>query len=268
MKKLYPFIALAVAIAIAGLYGLDYYQKLRAQQRQQTSYLLSRCVNQSLLSMFRLQANDWKSKPKFYRQEAEALDTAIASLHEELLDGKPFAEWHAAVAICNQLTKNTNRHHQTIFRPLGHLVETELWGMNRLKDPQMLERREKALNRAKVAARAADTYLEDFRTDIDNLLASQGLSQETRAIAHAEIEQAVLSRYRQGSFSKRLVEQYLDRRQHFYQMLAGRPKSFTLRGGSLYFYDKNLRRQVEDLNRALLTGEVDFYNQWRQILLR
>ena len=268
MKKFYPLVALILVISAAGLYGLDYYKKLRLHQREQVSYLLSRCVNQSLLSLFRLQANDWKKNPGFYQQEADTLAAEVAALPEIVLDGKMFGEWQAAEEICDRLTKNTNRHHRTIFRPLGYMAKTGLWELERLQDPGTLDRRKKAIYRVEVAAQAAGAYLHDFSSDIQGLLQASTLSTVTRTAAMNEIEQTILSGYRAGSFSLRPVTQYLERQQHFYQLLADNTRGYRVRGGSLYFYDSQLRRQVDDLNRALVSGEVDFYNHWRQIATR
>ena len=268
MKKFYPLVALVLVIGIAGLYGLDYYKKLRLHQREQVSYLLSRCANQSLLSLFRLQANDWKKNPDFYQKEGGALSAEMAALPEKVLDGKMFGEWQAAEEICERLTKNTNSHHRTIFRPLGYMAKTGLWELERLKDPGTLDRRKKAIYRAEVAAQAADAYLHDFRSDIQGLLQASTLSPATRTAVMEEVERTVLTGYRAGSFSLRAVMQYLERQQHFYQLLADNTRGYRVRNGSLYFHDGSLRRQVDDLNRALVSGEIDFYNHWRQIVTR
>ncbi|WP_295802745.1 hypothetical protein [uncultured Microbulbifer sp.] len=268
MKKLYPLIALLVVTVIAGLYGLNHYSNLRAQQREQVSYLLSRCVNQSLLSMFRLQANNWQARPDFYRQEADALTAEVTALPEKILDGKPFDAWREAVSMCEQLTENSNRQHRTIFRPLGHMASTGLWGNEGLKEARMLKRRKRVIDQVQVAAQAADSYLKDIRSDIRGLLQHSKLSTETREMVATELEQTVLAGYRRGQFSRREVERYLERQAHFYQLLADNTRGFTLRGGSLYFYNGELRRQVEELNRALVTGKTDFYNHWQQVLTR
>ncbi|MFV8782859.1 hypothetical protein ACNKU7_10595 [Microbulbifer sp. SA54] len=268
MKKIYPLIALILVLAIAGKKGFDYYQNQRAEQRAQVSYLLSRCVNQSLLSLFHLQSNDWKAKPEFYREEESLLRAAVSELPVQLLDGKPFSEWQAAVDICNRLTENSNRQHRTIFRPVAYMAKTGLWEMERLTDTRTLERRKKALYRVQVSAQAADSYLEDFQADVTSLLNNSLLSEESRRAAQEEIQRTVFSGYRHGNFSRKEVDLYLDRQQHFYQLLVDNPKGFAVRAGSLYFYDKKLHREVDGLNRALLTSEIDFYNQWRQIVTR
>lgn len=268
MKKLYPLIALIIVLAIAGIKGFEYYKKQRAEQRAQVSYLLSRCVNQSLLSLYQLQANDWKQNPDFHTEEAERLQTKISALPAEIIDGKPFAEWQAAVHICERLTENTNRQHRTIFGPVAYLAKTGLWEMDRLKDARKLERRKKALYRVQISAQAADHYLKDFQSDVAGLLKTSLLSEENRWAVEREIQQTVFSGYRKGKFSRKEVEQYLDRQEYFYQLLVDNPKGFSLRGGSLYFHDKKLHREVDGLNRAIITGDVDFYNQWRQIVIR
>ncbi|WP_226663929.1 hypothetical protein [Microbulbifer aggregans] len=268
MKKLYPLIALIIVLAIAGIKGFDYYKKQRAEQRAQVSYFLSRCVNQSLLSLYQLQANDWKNNPDFHREEAERLQEKISLLPAQVLDGKPFSEWQAAVEVCDRITENSNRQHRTIFAPVAYLAKTRLWEMERLTDTRTLERRKKAIYRVQVSAQAADSYLKDFQSDVTGLLNNSLLSDETRMAAETEIQQTVFSGYRHGNFSRKEVERYLDRQQYFYQFLVDNSKKFTLRGGSLYFYDKKMHREVDDLNRAILTSEVDFYNQWRQVVMR
>ena len=266
MKKHYPVAVLAAVLVIAGLFALNHYSTLRSQQREQVVHLLSRCVNQSLLSMFRLQANNWAARPDFYRQESEGLASATQALPAKILDGESFGEWQEAVTICATLTKNANRQHRTIFRPLGRLASSELWGNEGLKEERMLKRRQRLIAQVNVAAQAAESYLKDLRSDIHGLLQTSGLSEKTREAIVVEIEQGVLEKYRHGAFSSKDVAQYLERQNLFYQLLADNPRGYTLRGGSLYFYSGNLRARVEELGRALMNGKADFYNNWQQIV--
>ncbi|WP_288129021.1 hypothetical protein [Microbulbifer sp.] len=268
MKKLFPLIALLLVAAIAALYGLDHYQKLRADQRAQVSYLLSRCANEGLLSLFSLQANDWKKNPELLKQEEARLLRAAGALPEKTLEGKVFGDWQAAVQVCERLTENSVRQHKTIFWPVKELAESELWNPGDLNDRRRLHRRQRDIDRARISAQAADRYLIDLRADLNNLLDQSGIDKETLPEINAELDRQVFSGYHKGAFSLAWVQQYLNRLQHFYQLLKENPKGFTLRGGSLYFYDQSLRREVDDLNRVLLQGEPAFFNNWRQILRR
>lgn len=267
MKKFLPLLVLLLVGAVAGLYGLNHYRELREQQREQTAQLLASCVNQGLLSLFSLQANDWRKQPDFYRQQAQKLDTAVAELPKKLLDGKPFAEWQLAVDICNRLTEHSNLQHRTIFRPLGDFASREMSDRG-LKDREALEHRRRTIDRLKTSARAADRYLEDLRTDIHNQLQSSGLSAASRELAQAEINAQVLDYYRRGSFSERQVDAHLERVERYYQLLADNPRGFTLRGGGLYFYDGTLRREIDNLNSAILQGEAAFFANWSQLVQR
>jgi len=266
LKKLFPLIGLVLVIAIAGLYGLDYYQKQRAQQREQVSYLLARCVNEGLLSLFTLQANDWRKNPELLKKEALRLQRATGALPEKILDGKVFGDWQGAVRVCERLTDNTIRQHETIFWPVAELAEHGFWDWRKLKDRGRLERRKRDVDRVRVSTQAADRYLTDLRADINNLLRQSGIASETLAQINTVLEQQVFSRYHKGAFSIDSVQLYLQRLEHLYQLLADNPRGYTLRAGTLYFYDGELRREVDNLNRALMQGEADFFNNWRQIL--
>ena len=266
MKKLYPLIALAIVLVIAGFYGLDHYRKLRAQQQAQTAHLITRCVNQGLLSLFTLQGNVWSKKPELLGDEEQRLSQRVSALSEAVLNGKPYADWQGALEVCDRLTVNTNRQHRTIFRPLTQMAKKEMWSLKNAKSEQYQERRKKAIYRTKIAAEAADRYLSDLQADIKRLLDISGLSLEARALTDQQLQTSIFNVYRKGRFNKQRVLQYLDQQETFYQLLADNPKGFTLRGGSLYFYNKNLHRKVDDLNRTLLQGEVDFFANWHQIL--
>ncbi|WP_160151827.1 hypothetical protein [Microbulbifer sp. ALW1] len=266
MKKLYPLVALAIVLAIAGLYGLEHFQKLRERQQAQTAHLITRCVNQGLLSLFTLQSTDWSKGGGQLKTEEERLKQRVAALPEAVLDGKPFADWQGALEVCERLTVNSNRQHKTIFRPLTEMANKDIWNLETAKSEQFQERRKRAIYRTKIAAEAADRYLDDLQADVDRLLTVSGLSEEARALTAQQLQVSIFDEYHKGRFSKRRVLQYLDRQEAFYQLLTDNPKGFTLRGGSLYFYNKDLHRQADDLNRALLQGEVDFFANWRQLV--
>ncbi|WOX03938.1 hypothetical protein [Microbulbifer pacificus] len=266
MKKLYPLIALTIVLVIAGFYGLDHYRKMREQQQAQTAYLISRCVNQGLLSLFALQANDWESNPGQLDIEEKRLKQRVAALPETVGVEKPFTDWQGALEVCEQLTLNSNRQHRTIFRPLTEMAKKEIWSLQTAKSEQFQERRKRAIYRTKIAAEAADRYLDDLQADVKSLLDVSRISAEARALTDQQLQESIFAKYRKGQFSKSRVLQYLERQKTFYQLLTDNPKGFTLRGGSLYFYNKNLHRQADDLNRALLQGEVDFFSNWRLIV--
>lgn len=155
MKKFYPLLVLLLVVTVAGLYGLDYYRKLREQQQEQTAHLLASCVNQGLLSLFRLQANDWRAKPDFFREQQLRLKKAVAQLQQSLLEGQPFAEWQEAVVICNKLTRHSNLQHETIYRPLGEFAAPEMSDNRTLKDQRSLRQRLRLIDRLRIAAQAA-----------------------------------------------------------------------------------------------------------------
>lgn len=266
MKKFLPLLAFLLVATIAGLYGLEYYRELRERQRAQVAHLLSRCVNQGLLSLFALQTNDWRARPDFFREQQQKLSAAAAELPEKLLEGRPFGEWQAAVEICEKLTRHSNLQHETIFRPLGRFGAREMSDIATVKSRAKLAWRSRNIYRLKVAAQAADRYLQDLRTDVQSLLSTSGLSTETHAQVQAQIDAEVLDHYRRGDFSLRRVDTYLERVEHYYRLLAENPRGFALRNGSLFFYDKKLRLQIDNLNSAILQGEADFYGNWRQLV--
>lgn len=268
MKKIYPLLAFLLVAAIAALYGLNHYQELREKQREQTAHLLARCVNQGLLSLFKLQGNDWRERPDYYRQQAEKLDAAVAGLPQQLLDGEPFAEWQVAIDICNRLTRHSNLQHKTIFRPLGQFASPEMRDSRTFKSGKSLHWRLRTVNRLKVAAEAADRYLDDLRTDIRNQVGDSDLSAESRRRALAEIDAEVLDYYRDGHFSRKRVDAYLQRVERYFKLLAENPGGYTLRGGSLFFHDRALRREIDRLNSAIIQGEADFFANWTQIVER
>ena len=268
MKKLYPLVALAIALAIAGLYGLDHFRKVREQQQEKTAHLITRCVNQGLLSLFALQGNDWSKKPKQLEVETKRLTQRMQALPDAVYEGKPFADWQGALEVCDRLTVNSNRQHKTIFRSLAEMAKKDLWELDTAKSDPFHERRKKAIYRTKVAAEAADRYLDDLQADVQRLLDVSRVSPEARALTDQQLQEFIFQKYREGRFSKRRVLQHLERQEAFYQLLTDNPKGFTLRGGSLYFYNKNLHRKADDLNRSLLHGEADFFGNWRQIVER
>ncbi|MFC4875123.1 hypothetical protein [Microbulbifer halophilus] len=268
MKKLYPLLAFLLVAAIAALYGLDHYREVQEKQREQTAHLLSRCVNQGLLSLFRLQANDWQERPEYYRRQAEKLEASIGQLPQQLLDGEPFVEWQSATEICDKLTRHSNLQHKTIFRPLGRFASAEMRDSRTFKSRGSLRRRLRTVNRLNVAAQAADRYLDDLRMDIHNQLEDSDLSGESRRRALAEIDSEVLDYYRDGNFSRKRVDAYLQRVERYFKLLAENPESYSLRGGSLFFHDRDLRREIDRLNNAIIQGEADFFGSWTQIVQR
>ncbi|WP_346838311.1 hypothetical protein [Microbulbifer sp. SAOS-129_SWC] len=268
MKKRFPLLALLLLVAIVGLFALDHYRKERAQQREQTAGLLASCVNQGLLSLFRLQANDWRRRPDFLAQQQRKLEDAVAALPEKILAGQPFAEWQNAVAVCKKLTRHSVVQHGTIFRALDDLAAPAMTDSRTYKDPGALKRRLRTLNRLRNSAKAAGRYLDDLRTDVRTQLQRSDLSAASREQALAEINRQVLEHYRPGHFSVQQVDSYLARLESYYRLLAQHPRGFSLRGGSLYFHDIALRRQIEQLNSAILQGDAAFYANWSQIVAR
>ncbi|WP_231758907.1 hypothetical protein [Microbulbifer elongatus] len=266
MKKIYPLIALVIVLVITGLYGLDHYRKVREQQQATTAHLITRCVNQGLLSLYALQANDWRKQPKMLAHETERLQQRVAALPAAVYEGKPYADWQGALEVCDRLTVNSNRQHKTIFRALAEMAKKELWELETAKSEPFQERRKKAIYRSKVAAEAADRYLDDLQADIKRLLDVSRISAEARALTDQQLQEFIFQKYRKGRFSKRRVLQYLERQEAFYQLLTDNPKGFTLRGGSLFFYNKKVHRKADELNRSLLHGEADFFANWRQIV--
>ncbi|WP_299598042.1 hypothetical protein [uncultured Microbulbifer sp.] len=266
MKKIYPLIALAIVLTIAAFYGLEHYREVRALQQTHTAHLITRCVNQGLLSLFTLQANDWAENPGQLNAEEKRLKQRVATLPNAVYDGKPFSDWQGALEVCDRLTVNSNRQHKTIFRPLTEMAKKEMWSLQTAKSEQFQERRKKAIYRTKVAAEAADRYLDDLSADVNRLLDVSRISPEAQALTQQQLQENIFKKYHRGRFSKRRVLQYLERQKEFYQLLTDNPKGFTLRGGSLYFYNKKMHRRADDLNRSLLQGEVDFFSNWRQIV--
>ncbi|SEA18706.1 hypothetical protein [Microbulbifer marinus] len=267
MKKI-TLLALVLAGTIAGLFGLDYYRDLHTQQREQTAHLLASCVNHGLLTLFRLQANDWRARPDFYRLQQQKLEETVAQLPQQLLEGEPFSEWREGVAICDRLTRLSNIQHATIFRPLASFATREMSDSRTFKDRDALRRRQRVINRLKSSAEAADRYLDDLRADVRNLINGSELSPQSRERALQQIDAEVLDYYRQGNFSRRQVDAHLQRVARYYQLLADNPRGYSVRGGSLFFYDRKLQREVEELYRAILQGEGLFYASWRQIVQR
>ncbi|WGL15316.1 hypothetical protein PVT68_11100 [Microbulbifer bruguierae] len=266
MKKFYPLIALIIVLAIAGTYGLDHYRKQREYQQAQTAHLITRCVNQGLLSLFALQGNDWEKNPDFLDKEEKRLEQRIAASPDAVLDGKPFSDWQGALEICDRLKVNTTRQHRTIFRSLTEMAKKEIWSLDTARSEPFQKRRISAIYRTKVAAEAAAQYIDDLEADISRLLPVGRFSPETLALVEQQLQEFIFAKYRKGGFSKRRVQQYLERQQAFYQLLKDNPNGFTLRGGSLFFYDKKLHREADELNRALLQGEAEFFSSWRQIV--
>ncbi|WP_323846094.1 hypothetical protein [Microbulbifer magnicolonia] len=268
MKKIYLLLAVALAVAITGLYGLNAYRESREQQREQTAHLLASCVNQGLLALFRLQANDWRARPDFYRAQEQKLAEAAAQLPQQLLEGRPFAEWQQASAICEQLTRHSNLQHATIFEPLAQFTAREMSDSRTLKNRDSLRRRQRVIDRLKNASQAAERYLLDLRADIQSQLNASGLSQPSRERALERIDAEVLDYYRRGNFSRRQVDAHLQRVERYYALLADNPRGYRLRNGTLIFHDGSLRREIDELGSAILQGENAFFANWQQIVQR
>lgn len=268
MKKLYPLLLFLLVAVVAGLVELDHYREKRADQRAQVAQLLARCVNEGLLSLFQLQANDWRRHPDFYRQQQEKLNASVAALPGKILDGAPFTEWQRAIDVCETLTEHSELQHRTIFRPLGDVAAPSMSDTRTLKDRDALRHRQRTLARLRVATQAASRYLDDLHTDIRNQLGRSKLSPASRELALAEINRQVMDYYRPGHFSPQQVQAHLSRLERYYQLLAENPRGYTLRGGSLFFYDRSLQREIDKLNSAILQGDAAFFANWTQIVQR
>ncbi|WP_371837265.1 hypothetical protein [Microbulbifer epialgicus] len=256
-----------LAMIATGLYGLNHYREVKKHQQEQIAHFLASCVNQGILSLFRLQANDWKKHPGFYREQQQALRADIVALPQKTLDGKPFHSWKYAVEICDKLTRNSNLQHITIFRPLGELASIEMSDPRTFKKREALRKRKKIIVALQESARAADRYLRDLQSDLNTQLQTYRFSSEDKAIILGKINSEVLEFYQKGKFSLKSVEIYLERLSSFYRLMAENPRGYTVRNGSLYFYDRKLRSQVEALNRAILQGEGAFFANYTQIVV-
>ncbi|SHF33722.1 hypothetical protein SAMN04487965_1972 [Microbulbifer donghaiensis] len=268
MKKIYLLLAFLLVAAVAGLFALQHYRELREQQRDQTAHFLARCVNQGLLTLFRLQANDWRARPDFYGEQEQLLEQTVAQLPGQLLEGDTFEEWREGIAICERLTRHSNVQHATIFRPLAEFAGREVSDSRKLKERKSLRWRQRTINRLKNSAAAAESYLQDLRADVETQLSGSSLSPLSRERALQQIDAEVLDYYRPGNFSRRQVDVHLQRVERYYELLADNPRGYSVRGGSLFFYDRKLQREVDELYRAILQGEGHFYGNWRQIVQR
>ncbi|MBY6190789.1 hypothetical protein KUV22_10210 [Microbulbifer agarilyticus] len=268
MKKLLSLIAVAITLVVASLYWLDHQRQVREQQQEMTAHLITRCVNQGLLSLFVLQSNDWAKQPKLLDVETRRLKQQTQALPDAILVGKPFADWQAALDVCDRLTENSNRQHKTIFRPLADMAKKDIWELDTAKSAPFQERRKKAIYRSRTAAEAADQYMQELEVDVKHWLDVSRMSPEARALADQQLREFIFQKYHKGRFSKRRVLQYLERQEAFYQLLTDNTRGFTLRGGSLFFYNKTLHRKADDLNRSLMHGEADFFANWRQIVVQ
>ncbi|SDK43903.1 hypothetical protein [Microbulbifer yueqingensis] len=265
MKKISIATLLLLGVFTA-LFFYERYSEQNEQRRQQTATLLSRCVNESLLSLFRLQANDWRRQSGFYPVEAQRLSENAAALPGRLLEGESFPEWQVAVDICEEFTDHSNAQHRIIFNTLGKFAALPV-GDNRLLDDgrarRQLRRRAGSLE---VGARAADRYLADLKRDFAQLVSSSGLSAATKLQVEHEVNAEVLDHYRKGHYSLSGVLAHLERVKAYYSLLVDNPRGWTLRTGSLYFHDRALRREVEQLNSAVLQGEGEFFANWAQVM--
>ncbi|AWF79376.1 hypothetical protein BTJ40_00200 [Microbulbifer sp. A4B17] len=268
MKKIFFILVVFVAVAIIGLYGLDRYQKNAERQREQVAYLLASCVNQGILTLFRLQANDWKARPDYYIEEENRLGAAVKVLPDEILEGEPFETWKHAIKICDKLTRNSNLQHVTIFRPLGDFSAEEISNIYTLKDRGALRKREKTIHALHESAEAADRYMSDLRRDINTQLRAFRFSDKERESVLQAISSQVLDNYQQGNFSKKQADTYLERVSLFYRTMVENPKSYSIRSGSLFFYSSELKQKVEGLYGAVIQGEGPFYANFKQILVQ
>ncbi|WP_299940336.1 hypothetical protein [uncultured Microbulbifer sp.] len=268
MKKIYLFSTALVLATVVGLYGLNHYRAVKKDQQQQVASLLASCVNQGILTLFRLQANDWRARPDFYRQQEEALNTTARQLPQKILHGEPFKKWKYAVKICEQLSRNSNLQHITIFKPLGKFSPSEFSGPRQLKKRKFLHKRERMIGALMESAQAASRYLPDLRRDINTQLQEYGFSDAEKTYIFQRINADVLDFYQPGNFSAKKAETYLERISAFNKLLAKNHGKYTVRGNSLYFYDQNLRSQVLDLNRAILQGEGPFFADYTQIMVQ
>ncbi|WP_445362903.1 hypothetical protein ACJJIQ_20655 [Microbulbifer sp. ANSA003] len=268
MKKIFFILVVFIAVAIIGLYGLDRHRKKTEQQREQVAYLLASCVNQGILTLFRLQANDWKAHPDFYIEEENRLGVAVKALPDQILKGESFEKWRHAIKICDKLTRNSNLQHVTIFRPLGDFSEKEISNIYTLKDRGALRKREKTIHALYESAEAAARYMKDLKRDINTQLKAFRFSDEERELTLQRISSQVLDNYQQGNFSKKQADTYLERVSLFYKTMAENPKSYSVRNGSLYFYSQELKQKVEDLYNAVIQGEGAFYGNFKKILVQ
>ncbi|MDP5209891.1 hypothetical protein [Microbulbifer sp. 2205BS26-8] len=268
MKKLYLFSAALLLATAAGLYGLNQYRAIKKDQQEQVASLLIRCVNQGLLALFRLQANNWRTRPDFYHQQEEALNASVQQLPQKLLQGEPFKKWKYAVKICEQLTTNSNLQHITIFKPLGKFSPSEISGIRHLRKRQFLHKRERMIGGLMESVQAASRYLPDLRRDINTQLQDFGFSDTEKAYILQRINAEVLDFYQPGNFSVKKAEIYLERISALNTLLAKNKDKYSFRGNSLYFHDQKFRSQVLDLNRAILQGEGTFFANYTQIVMQ
>lgn len=268
MKKIFSTLVVFIAIAVIGLYGLDRHRKNTERQREQVSYLLSNCVNQGILTLFRLQANDWKTHPDYYIEEENRLGAAVKALPDQILKGESFENWRHAIKICDKLTRNSNLQHVTIFRPLGDFSAKEISNIYTLKDRGALRKREKIIHALHESAQAAARYMKDLQRDINTQLKAYRFSDKDRQLILQAISSQNLDNYQQGSFSKKQADTYLERVSLFYKTMAENPKSYNVRNGSLYFYNQELKQKVEGLYNSVVQGEGPFYANFKQILVQ
>ena len=266
MKKSIPLLAALVLLIVVGLYSLNHWREVREQQRQQVAHMLARCVNEGLLSLFRLQANDWRSNPDYYREQGAELERRADALSQKLLEGEPFEEWREATRLCGVLTAHSNNQHRIIFQPLGRFASLDMTDPRIFNGARALKQRKRIIGRMRTAAQAAHTYLEDLRTDIHRQVSTGSLDSETVRAVEAAINSEVLDNYREGNFSVPQVSAHLERVDEYFRLLAENPRGLTVRGGGLFFYDGELRRKVEQLNRAIMLGGATFLANWTQIV--
>lgn len=264
MKKI--TLAALLLGAVAASYFYAHHRELTEDRRQQTANLLARCVNESLLSLFRLQANDWRRRPEFYRREAARFRESAAALPARLLEGEVFPEWRMAVAICEDFTAQTNTRHRGMFEPLGAFAALPVGDNRLLADRRAHRQLGRTAQSLQVGARAASRYSGDLRQGFAQLVSASGLSAQTQLVVERAVNTGVLDRYRSGHYALARVEAHLQRVQRYYRLLAENPRGWSLRAGSLYFHNRSLRREVEPLNSAILQGEGEFFASWAQVM--
>ncbi|KUJ83065.1 hypothetical protein AWR36_011045 [Microbulbifer flavimaris] len=266
MKKTIPLFAVLGGLLICASLVWGEWQRRQQMDRQQAAHLLSSCVNQGLLSLFRLQRNDWGTKPDFHRQEEISLQVAVAELPEKILDTEPGRRAVEAEQLCASMTENSIRQHGTIYGPLGDLAQDGVLDPASLTERKASKRQQRKIRRLRVSAQAADRYLEDLRVDLSAKLAASALDSKTRQLVEMEIQREVLDYYQPGNFSRDSIEHYLSRREKLIQLLADNPDGYSIRSGALYFHNAGLRRRVDSLYRALLQGHGKFLANWKQVV--
>lgn len=269
MKKIVGFTGLAVGLLLLTTLIVGEWQRRQQVEREQVAHLLASCVNQNLLSLFRLQANDWKNKPDFYQQEEISLQAAVAELPGKMFPGTNEGvspQVAESLVVCDSITENSILQHATIFGPVGNLAASGPVDPAALADDRFRSRQARLLRRLHISARAAERYLQDLESDLKAKLEASQFDDKTRQRVWAEIQAEVLDYYQQGDFSRDSVERYIARREKLAQLLAENSRGYSRRSGTLYFHDPALRSSVDSLNRALSQDHGDVIANWRQVV--